>query len=216
VITRTCIVVALLILPLPAPARAQSHFLKDNIAKAARKIGVHANVGFRHPIDADVSKGTSIGASIGLSPGETDGWKFPMAISLYRENLLAPGGDNFAVFRSISLLAGVGYGEHFGRLSASVALQAGYAINKGTLAGDAATKFAVDSVALDVGNAFVVRPRLNFEYELSRKFTLRASGDYVWSKPDIVVSAPGLRLQDRWDVSNLHANVGIGFYPFRK
>lgn len=215
-ICRRCAVVTLLVLATAAPSSAQSQFLKDNLAKAARKIGVHGNVGFRHPIDADVSKGASIGASIGLSPGETSGWKFPLAMSLYRENLLAPDGDTFAVFRSISLLGGVGYGQHFGRVSASATLQAGYAFNHGRLAGDPARAFAAESVALDVGNAFVLRPHLGLEYELTRKLTLRASGDYVWTRPDIVVRVPGLRIEDRWDVSNVHANVGIGFYPFRK
>ena len=73
-----------------APARAQSDFIKDNAGKIIRKVGVHASVGLRHPIDDDVSSGRSIGVSVGLAPGLTNGWKYPVSLSWYHENLISP------------------------------------------------------------------------------------------------------------------------------
>ena len=64
-----------------APARAQSDFIKENTGKIIRKGGVHGSIGLRHPTDDDVSSGRSYGASVGLSPGLTNGWKYPVSLS---------------------------------------------------------------------------------------------------------------------------------------
>jgi hypothetical protein len=200
-----------------APARAQSDFIKDNAGKIIRKVGVHVNVGVRTPLDDDVSSGTGVGVSVGLSPGLTNGWKYPVSLSWYHENLISPNGVEFAQLRAIGLLGGIGYGWHFGQLSTSIALQGGYSFNKGSFDGDIASAFpGVETASLDVGNAFVVRPRLNGEYYLTHKFTLRASADYVWMKPDITVTTPSARYDGVWDASSYHFSAGIGFYPFRK
>jgi hypothetical protein len=200
-----------------APARAQSEFLKDNAGRIIRKVGVHASVGLRHPIDDDVSSGRSIGASVGLSPGLTNGWKYPVSLSWYHENLISPNDVHFAQLRAIAILGGIGYGWHFGQLSTGISLQTGYSFNKGSFDGDLAAAFpGAQPASLDVGNAFLLRPRLNGEYYLTRKFTLRASADYVWMKPDITVTTPSSRYDGVWDASSFHVSGGIGFYPFRK
>jgi hypothetical protein len=148
----------------------------------------------------------------------TNGWKYPVSLSWYHENLRSPnGGAQFASFRSFAILGGVGYGWHFGQLSTGLALQTGYAFNKGSFDGDLTAAFpGAESVSLDVGNAFLVRPRLHGEYYLTHKLTLRASADYVWMKPDIAVTTPAARYDGVWDASSFHVSGGIGFYPFRK
>jgi hypothetical protein len=199
------------------PAHAQSQFLKDNVGRILRKVGVHGNLGVRHPLDDDVSKGRTLSVSVGVSPGLTNGWKYPVALSLYHENLISPNGVHFAVFRSLALLAGAGYGWHFGQLSTGIALQAGYSFNHGRFAGDLASAFpGAENVSLGVGNAFVLRPRLSAEHYLTRKFTLRASIEYEWMMPDITVTTSVARYAGLWDASSVHANVGVGFYPFLK
>jgi hypothetical protein len=62
----------------------------------------------------------------------------------------------------------------------------------------------------------LLRPQVKAEYFITEKFTLRASADYMRLRPDIVATTPTGQIGDRWDASNVHANVGIGFYPFRK
>ena len=200
-----------------APARAQSEFVTDNVSKIIRKVGVHASVGMRRPVDDDVSSGRSVGASVGLSPGLSNGWKYPVSLSWYHENLRSPNGVQFADLRSIAILGGIGYGWHFGQLSTGIALQTGYSFNKGRFDGDLVSAFpGAENVSLDVGNAFLVRPRLHAEYYLTHKFTLRASAEYVWMKPDITVTTPSSRYDGVWDASSFHVSGGIGFYPFRK
>lgn len=54
------------------------------------------------------------------------------------------------------------------------------------------------------------------EYFITPRFTFRVSGDYMLIRPDITVTTPAGTMSDRWNASNLHANVGLGFYPFRK
>ena len=202
----------------PAAAHAQSSFIKDNVAEIIRKVGVHGNVSFRHPIDEDVTKGISLGGSIGLSPGRTNGWKFPVALTLFRENLHSPNGEEFAEVRTLALVAGIGYGWHFGKLSTGVQLQTGVALNHGRLTGDMPVAFGVPngSVAIDAHTSALLRPQVKAEYFLTEKFSLRASADYVWLRPDIDVTTPTERFTDRWELSNVHANIGVAFYPFRK
>ena len=113
---------------LPYPRSRNQPFIKSNPTKLIRKVGVHANTSFRAPVDNDVTEGQTYGISVGLSPGETNGWRYPFALAFFSEHLNSPSGTQFARLRARALLGGIGYGWHFGKLSTGAALQAGYAI----------------------------------------------------------------------------------------
>lgn len=201
----------------PAPAQAQPEFVKDNASKILRKLGVHANASVREPFDQDVTKGRSFGGSIVLGGGRGTGWKYPVAITTFNEYLHAPDGGQFATLKSWAIVGGVGYGWSIGKLSISPALQTGVAFNSGKLDGTAPLAFnAAGPVSLKVGNSLLLKPKLTFEYYLTEKFTLRTSADYVFTQPNITVTTPTGVIGDRWNASNFHATVGVGFYPFRK
>ena len=78
------------------PAPAHAGVIKDNLARLIRKIGIHGNGSYRHPLDRDVTKGWGYGVSIGLSPGHTNGWKYPFALTFLTQDLHSPNGDEFA------------------------------------------------------------------------------------------------------------------------
>jgi len=65
-------------------------------------------------------------------------------------------------------------------------------------------------------NAWMVRPEFKVEYFITPKVTFRTSVDYVRLEPQVAVTTPNAVISDQWNLSNVHANVGIGFYPFRK
>ena len=211
-------ILATVLIGAPSTLHAQPAFIKDNTAKMIRKLGVHLNTSFREPTDPDVSKGRTLGVSIGLSPGDTNGWRYPVGLTMFSENLHAPSGASFAVLRSRALLAGIGYGWHFGKLSTGASLQGGFSVNRVRPEGDIRSAFDVQDgdVFVNVHNAFLARPQLKVEYFLTRKLTLRVSGDYVLMRPDITVQTPAGPVSNRWDASNYHANVGIGVYPFHR
>jgi hypothetical protein len=211
-------VVVVVLTLIPNPARAQGDMFRDAATKLIHKVGIHGNMSFRHPVDSDVTKGTTFGPSIGVSPGRTDGWKYPMALSMFSENLHSANGEQFAVLKTKSIQAGIGYGWHFGQLSTGVALQTGYSFNSGQIQGDAAraSDLPVGPLSIDVGNAWLLRPQVKAEYFLAPKFTLRVSEYYVLMYPDVTVTTPNGRVANRWDASNIHANVGVGWYTFRK
>ena len=199
------------------PAQAQPEFLKDNVTKIVRKLGVHANVSVREPVDGDVTKGTTYGGAVVLGGGRNPGWKYPVALATSNMDLHAPGGEQFARLKSLALVGGIGYNWNFGKLTASAGVQTGYSFNSGRLEGHAARAFGdVGAVSLKIGNAFLLRPKVSLEYFLTPKFTLRTTGDYVETHPTITVTTPGGVISDRWNASSFHATVGIGFYPFRK
>jgi len=210
-------VIPAVILALAAPADAG--VIKENVARLIRKVGIHAGGSYRYPLDRDVTKGWGWGVSIGLSPGDKNGWKYPVSLNFFTQDLHSPNGDQFASVRTRALLGGIGYGWHFGRLSTSVEMQAGYALNHVSVKGDLQQAFEVLSglgVSVDVKDSWLLRPSIKAEYELTRKFSVRVSGDYVYMRPGITVTTPTQRFDRRWDESNLHANFGVGFYPFRK
>ena len=95
-------------------------------------------------------------------------------------------------------------------------LQTGYALNHVSVKGDLEHAFNAAMVSADVGNSWLLRPSVKAEYFLTPKFSVRVSGDYVYMRPRIVVTTPTERFEGRWDESNLHANFGVAFYPFRK
>lgn len=201
----------------PPAAQAQAEFLKDNVTKIVRKVGVHANVSVREPVDGDLTKGTTFGGAVVLGGGRNPGWKYPVALTSSNMNLHAPGGEQFARLKSRAIVGGIGYNWNFGKLTASAGVQTGYAFNSGTLEGHAARAFGDNGpVSLKIGNAFLLRPKLSLEYFLTQKFTLRTSADYVETHPTITVTTPSGAISDRWNASSFHATFGIGFYPFRK
>ena len=208
------VIAALILLLVPAPA--QAGVIKDNLARLIRKVGIHGNGSYRHPLDRDVTKGWGYGVSIGLSPGHTNGWKYPFALTFFTQDLHSPNGDEFASIRTRALLGGIGYGWHFGRFSTGVQLQTGYALNHVSVKGDLEHAFNAAMVSVDVGNSWLLRPSVKAEYFLTPKFSVRVSGDYVYMRPSIAVTTPTERFEGRWDESNLHANFGVAFYPFRK
>ena len=212
------ILTAALLLGTPGAAHAQGHFFKDNVTKMIRKAGVHVNASFRAPTDSDLRAGGSYGLSVGLSPGDTNGWRYPVALGFFNEHLRGRNGDDFARLRSRAILAGIGYGWHFGKLSTGASMQVGYSDYALRPEGNAlaALELLDGTVTLNAGDSWLLRPQIKAEYYLTRKFTVRVSGDYVLSHPEIIVTTPAGRLTNSWDASNFHANVGIGVYPFHK
>lgn len=200
-----------------APAFAQD-FSKDNLTRLLRKVGVHANVGVRQPTDADVTKGLITGISIGMAPGSHTGWKFPVGISSYGEDLNGPSGNQFAHLTMRGAYAGVGYGWHLGeRFNTSVAMQVGYSLNKVSAVGSEGVAFATgDPVSIDVSNSWVLRPRWHTATFLTKKVTFRTSINYIISNPDVVVMTAAGREPGEWKANALNASVGFGFYPFRR
>ena len=202
----------------PSRAQAQPQFIKDNVAKMVRKVGVHLNTSFRNPVDSDVTKGRTFGVSIGLSPGNTNGWRYPIGLTMFSENLHSPNGQPFAELRSRAIMAGIGYGWHFGRLSTGASLQGGFAVNHAATQGDALSAFGVSEgvVSAHAANSPLLRPQIKAEYFITPKFTFRVSADYMWLRPAITATTPAGVIADRWNPSNFHANIGFGVYPFRK
>lgn len=100
---------ALSLIASPPAAHAQPQFIKDHAAEMIRKLGVHVNTSFRKPIDDEVTRGGRIyGVSVGLSPGETNGWRYPIGLTMFSEKLHGPSGAPFALLRARAIMAGVG------------------------------------------------------------------------------------------------------------
>jgi hypothetical protein len=212
---RLCLIGGVLFALAPTSARADD--FQHNLMALIQKVGVHGNVGLRHPTDQDVTRGVTVGPSVGLSPGSTNGWKYPIALSMFSEDLRARGGAEFGSIRTRALLAGIGYGWHFGRLSVGPQVEVGYAFNHSTMNGDAAQAFAAPgAVSMHADDGWILRPELKGEYFITPKVTFRTSVDYVRLEPNITVTTADGVMTDQWHMSNVHANVGIGFYPFRK
>jgi hypothetical protein len=199
------------------PAQACAGTFEDNIIALIRKVGVHGNVGFRHPTDPNVTRGVTFGPSVGLSPGTTNGWKYPFSLTMFSEDLHNPSsGATFGTVRTRALMGGIGYGWHFGELSVGPQLEVGYAFFRSSLRADASQALAtIGDVTMDVSNSWFVRPEFKAEYFVARKWTVRSSIDYVRMRPDVTVMTPTGAIAHSWDLSNVHANFGIGFYPLR-
>jgi hypothetical protein len=219
-ICHASVIFALTFVLAPATAQAQQEFLKDKVTKIMRKVGVHGNMSVREPLDHDFTKGTTFGGSIGLAPGRTNGWRYPFGFTTFSENMHTPDGTKFAVFESVAVLGGVGYGWHFmnGKLSTGASVQGGWGFNHGSLVGNVAQAFGVPDgpSSIHIANTPLLRPQIRAEYFLTEKFTLRTSADYMLLRPGVAVITSGIAQPDHWHASNFHANFGIGFYPFRK
>ena len=195
-----------------APAWADD----GNLRALIRKVGIHGNLGFRNPTDSDVTRGVSVGPSVGLAPGHSNGFKYPFALSMFSEYLHGSNGEQFGTVRTQALVGGVGYGWHFGQLSIGPDLEVGYAFNHASVTGDAGAFGESGPLQMHAANSWLLRPALKAEYSITRKLTFRTSVDYTRMQPSITVITPTATLDNRWNLSSVHANVGVGFYPFRK
>lgn len=208
--------VALALTLMPNPAAAQSDFLKDNVGKIIKKVGFHVSTSFADPIDSKRAyRDGSYGFSVGLAPGDKNGWRYPFGIAWYTEQLVAPNGTVFTQLRARPIYGGIGYGWHFGKLTTGAQVQAGYSFNSLKPEGDPDRAFG-PGMAIDIGNSFAVRPQLKAEYFLTKKFTVRTSLNYVFTNPRVTVVTPTGTISDRWNASNVSLSLGVGVYPFRK
>lgn len=199
------------------PMSAKANSFQDNLLTLIRKVGVHGNLGVRHPTNSNVTRGVTFGPSVGLSPGQSNGWKYPVALSMFSEDFHSANGTKFGSVRTRAIMAGIGYGWHFGSLSVGPQVEVGYTFNHASLNGDAAGAFDIPgTVTMEVDNAWAIRPEFKAEYFITPKVTFRTSVDYVRLRPDVTVMTPAGPVADHWIMSNVHANFGIGFYPFRK
>jgi hypothetical protein len=136
---------------------------------------------------------------------------------MFSEDLHSPTGAQFGTVKARALLGGIGYGWHFGQLSVGPQVKVGYSFNHSTVDGNAGAAFgAPGAVSMDVANTWLVRPEFRAEYFITQKLTFRTSVDYTYMKPHVVVTTPAGVVNNQWDMSNAHASVGIGFYPFRE
>ena len=212
--------VALTMAFLPSPAMAQSEFLKDNVTKLDKKIGFHASTSFSDPLDPKkVDRDGSYGFSVGLAPGRTNGWRYPVGLAWFTESLVSPSGVAFAKFRSRPVVGGIGYGWHFGnKFSTGAQLQGGWAFNSVKPEGNIGDAFLTPGgpVFVNVHNSWVLRPQVKVEYFLTQKFTLRSSLNYIFMKPRVDITTLNGVTSTRWNASNVSLSVGVGIYPFRK
>ena len=193
--------------------------MKDKVGKMIRKVGFHASTSFSDPIDQkNIVRDGSYGLSVGLAPGTTNGWRYPFGLAWFTEELKSPTGTSFVKLQSRPIVAGIGYGWHFGKLSTGIQMQAGWSFNSSKAIGDMGAAFGEPGfpVTIDIGDSFVVRPQAKVEYFLTPKFTLRSSLNYIFMKPRVDITTLNGSTSTRWNASNVTLSVGVGVYPFRK
>jgi hypothetical protein len=210
---------ALLLALSPAPAHAQSDFLKDKVKSFIEKAGIYVSMSTRSSLDNDVKMGPSLGIGYGsASRNPRTGRKIPFSFSSYSGDLeTADTNSAFGRFKSQQLMSGIGYQWVRGKMIYSTQLGLGFAFNKVTLDTVAPLAFRVaDAVRVDVSNSFVVRPQAKAEYFLHRKVSVRGTVSYTYTDPDVVISTATQQFTREWRPHHVHASVAMGFFPFRK
>lgn len=179
-----------------------------------RQLGFGANIGLTEPIDGDVDGALVLGGSGGMAPEH--GWGFAASLGWFEADLIdGRGADSRSVgeLKVRPLMAGVGYTWHNGRFATTASLTAGISLNGGTL--DDALRQESPGAALDVGNSFAIRPAIEVEYFLTRKFALTGAAGFLFTRPEITLTTPESRLTDRWNASSFNLLAGVVVYPFR-
>ena len=152
------------LLAVPASAWADD----GNLRALIRKVGIHGNLGVRNPTDSDVTRGVSVGPSVGVAPGHSNGWKYPFAFNMFSEYLHGPNGQQFGTVHTRALAAGIGYGWHFGQLSIGPDVEVGYAFNHTSVTGDAGAFEESGPLQMHAANSWLLRPELKAEVPSSR------------------------------------------------
>jgi len=209
---------ALLVALWPAPAQAQGgDFIKSKLKSLIEKSGVYVSAGTRLSQDNEVNMGTSLGIGYGLAGRQRTGRKFPFSFSKYGADLETSGGSEFGRLTAHQLMSGIGYSWVQGKMTYGVQLGLGYSFNKVTLEPGVAPAFgATGPVAVDVSNAWVLRPKVKAEYFLNRKFSLRTELSYTYTDPDVIIRTGTQEISHQWRPNHTQLSVAMGFFPFRK
>ena len=210
---------ALLLVLLPAPAQAQSDFIKDKLKNLIEKSGVYVSISMRTAIDGDVKMGPSLGIGYGTASNhQRNGKKFPFSFSSYSGNLET--GDNntrFGRIKAQQIMGGIGYQWVHGKMIYGAQLGAGYSFNDVTLDPGVAIAFGVpEPVGVSVSNSWVLRPQLKAEYFLHRKLSLKTQLSFTYTDPDVVIHTVTRDIGHRWNTNHWHLTFGLGVFPFRK
>jgi hypothetical protein len=192
-----------------APGTASAQFWKQ--------LGFGLDIGLTEPTDRDVDSSMVVGGRGGMAPDE--GWGLAMGLGWFEADLIDGRGAESRRAGELKvrpLMAGVGYTWLHGRLATTAALTAGVSVNGAEL--DAALQRAADAgqgFALDVGNSFAIRPSLEVEYFLARKFALSGTVGFLFTRPEISWTTPEGRFTDQWNASSFNVLAGFVLYPFR-
>ena len=199
----------------PASAQAQGDFVKSKLKDLIEKSGVYVSTSTRSSLDSNVNMDPSFGIGYGTAGSKRNGVKFPFSFSSYHGDLETNDAP-FAQFRAQQIMSGIGYQWVFGKMVYSAQLGLGYSFNKITVSPDAPALFASQPVRVEVSNSFVVRPKVQAEYFLHRKISLRTQLSYTYSDPDVVVVTATERMAQQWRPHHVQLSAGVGFFPFRK
>jgi hypothetical protein len=210
-------IVALALALLPRPAEAQGDFIKDKVQELIEKSGIYVSMSTRTAIDSDVEMGRTLGIGYGTAGNKNTGWKFPFSFSGFSGNLETTDDVRFGRIKSRQLMSGVGYQWVHGKMVYGTQLGLGFAFNKVTLDPGVALAFGVpEPVSVDVSNSFVVRPKVQAEYFLHHKVSLRTQLAYTYTDPDVTVNSATQSFGREWNPHHVQLNFAVGVFPFRK
>lgn len=215
-----CLLSALTIALLPAPAQAQNgDFLKDRLKSFIEKAGVYVSMSTRSSLDNDVQMGPSLGIGYGsASKNPRSGKKFPFSFSSYSGNLETDENNaRFGRFKAQQIMSGIGYQWVRGKMIYSTQLGLGYSFNKVTLDPGVAVAFGVpEPVSVDVSNSWVVRPQAKAEYFFHHKLSVRGQLSYTYTDPEVQIRTVNQTFTQQWRPHHVHLGVAVGVFPFRK
>jgi hypothetical protein len=203
---------------LAALAFASFLFSGEDVATAQvwQRIGIGAAIGMTEPHDKDVDSALVIGGRGGLAP--EPGFGFDASLGWFSADLFDVRGTSEArigELRVRPLMGGIGYTwmTAGGRLATTASLTAGVSFNGADL--DDGLAASVGGAALDVGNSFAIRPGIEAEFFVTRKFAVTAGLGYLYTRPEITYSSPTERITDHWNASAFALLAGVVVYPFR-
>jgi cytochrome bd-type quinol oxidase subunit 1 len=64
-------------------------------------------------------------------------------------------------------------------------------------------------------NSFAVRPAIEIEYALTRKFALTAYSNFFITSINSELRTPVGRFANEWNATSFQTGVGVMVYPFR-
>lgn len=204
------IVLTLLLLGLPRPARAQV----DN------HVAIGLDITQRAPQGPAGHGNTDLGFSWRLGTS-TEGWSWTSGFGWYSTEIdhgIGRQNVEFGELKVRPVMAGYGYTHVMGRTSVSAKLLGGYAFTSFHLSAPAADAYrtaqGAPSVSSDVANTFVVRPEVSVWYDLNQRVGLHLEATYVIARPVITIRSGGTTEAWRYRADSLGITVGFVYSVF--
>jgi hypothetical protein len=199
-----------------------AHAQGTTIDSAVTHVGLGAGISFYSPSSGEASSSQGIALAYRWH-GFHSGWGPTFGLDWhstdFNQTLGSVSATPLGSLRMRALLAGIGYTRHYGKLSASASVSAGYSFNDFSVDGNAGPAFArggIPFLGASVDNSAMLKPALAVWYDVARHVGVGVGVAYLVARPEETLTTATGSESRHLNADALEVSAGLTFGVWKK